>query len=252
MIHAIQNDEEKKRLDLALVSRGLVSSRARGELLVREGNVSVDGVVVKNKSFSVGEKSVIKLLKKDLEWVSRGALKLEHALERWKIDTKGKTVLDIGASTGGFTEVLLARGAKKVYALDVGHGQLARKLRDDPRVINMEGIHVNDVTPADFEKPVDMIVVDVSFISLEKILPKARELLRPGGTLVLLIKPQFEVGKKHVGKGIVSDPKLHSGVAMRIEGVVNKLGLSVEGVIASPILGGSGNKEFLLYARLPV
>lgn len=241
--------EKKTRLDSTLVERGLVSSRARGEALITEGSVVVNGKVVKSKSFLVETADTIALLKEDLKWVSRGALKLEHALNRWKIDPKGKIILDVGAGTGGFTEVLLSRGAKKVFALDVGHGQLAEKLRSHPKVVNMEGVHVNDLTLSDLKKPVDMIVVDVSFISLEKILPKAKELLREGGVLVLLIKPQFEVGKEHIGKGIVSDLKLHSHVAMRIEAATAKLGFSVEGVIASPILGGSGNKEFLLHAR---
>ena len=241
---------KKSRLDVALVTRKLVSSRARGETLITGGNVTVNGAVVKNKSFSVEADYTVVLTKKDLAWVSRGALKLEHALDRFAIDPKGKTVLDIGAGTGGFTEVLLSRGAKKVFALDVGHGQLAAKLGAHAKVVNMEGTHVNDIALSRLGKPVDMIVVDVSFISLEKVLPKAKELLKKDGILILLIKPQFEVGKEQIGRGIVSDPKLHSDVAMRIEATVAKLGFTVFGVIASPILGGSGNKEFLLYARL--
>ncbi len=238
------------RLDSALVSRGLVSSRARGEALIKEGGVAVNGKTAKNKSVLVSEDDKIVLVKEDLKWVSRAALKLEHALLRWNIDPKGKTVIDIGASTGGFTEVLLSRGAKRVYALDVGHGQLAPKLCANPRVVNMEGKHINNTTPDDFQKPADMIVIDVSFISLEKVFPKIKELLKKGGALVALIKPQFEVGKAQIKKGIVSDPKLHSAVAMRIEAALVSMGFSVEGVIASPILGGSGNKEFLLHARL--
>ena len=245
-----EEKEKKARLDSVLVLRVLVSSRARGEALINGGNVTVDGRVVKDKSFGVGGEDNVALLKEDLKWVSRGALKLEHALDRWNIDPKGKTVIDIGASTGGFTEVLLSRGAKKVFALDVGHGQLAKKLISDPRVVNMEGTHISDVKLSDFKKLVEMVVIDVSFISLEKVLPKAKELLRDGGVLLALIKPQFEVGKMHIGRGIVSNPKLHSSVAMRIEAVATELGFSVEGVIASPILGGSGNKEFLLYACL--
>lgn len=241
--------ERTTRLDVALVERKLASSRSRGETLIGEGAVAVNGEVAKNKSRSVGEGDVITLRKKEREWVSRGALKLEHALDRWAIDPKGKTVLDIGAGTGGFTEVLLSRGARKIFALDVGHGQLAPKLGAHARVVNMEGTHVNELELSRLGKPVDMVVVDVSFISLEKVLPKVKELLKKDGMLILLIKPQFEVGKKRIGRGVVSDPKLHSEVAMRIEGAVAKLGFSVEGVIASPILGGSGNKEFLLYAQ---
>lgn len=244
-----KKEMDKIRLDIALVKRGLVSSRVRGAALIKEGNVTVNGVAIKDKSFLLKDVDVIMLLKKDIQWVSRGALKLEHALDHWKIDPKGKTIIDVGASTGGFTEVLLSRGAKKAYALDVGHGQLAPKLLESPRVISMEGVHINNVARSDFEEPIDMIVIDVSFISLEKVLPKARELLRKGGELILLIKPQFEVGKAHVGKGIVSNPKLHSNITARIENVVKKLGFFVEGVLESSILGGSGNKEFLLYAR---
>ena len=244
-----KEEAKKVRLDRTLPERGLVSSRARGEVLITEGNVAVDGVVVKNKSFLVGKENMVTLLREDIKWVSRGALKLDHALDRWAIDPKGKIILDVGASTGGFTEVLLSRGAKKIYALDVGHGQLVAKLSTDPRVVDMEGVHISDAKLSDFKKPIDMIVVDVSFISLEKVLPKVKELLRSGGELILLIKPQFEVGKKHIGKGIVSDPKLHSDVAMRIEALAEELGFCVQGVIASQVLGGDGNKEFLLYAQ---
>lgn len=239
----------KIRLDSALVLRGLVSSRARGEVLIKEGSIVVDGVVIKNKSFLVGHEDTPTLLREDLKWVSRGAFKLEHALNRWKIDPKGKVVLDIGAGTGGFTEVLLSRGAKKVFALDVGHKQLAAKLRTHPKVVNMEGVHINNVMLSDFRKPLDIIVIDVSFISLTKVLPKVKTLLREGGTLIALVKPQFEVGKAHIGKGVVSDPKLHSSVVAKIEAFVARLGFVIEGVITSPILGGDGNKEFLLYVH---
>jgi len=237
-----------ERLDRALVARGLVSSRARGEALIRDGGVAVNGAVTTDKSFLVGAADAIILLQEDIPWVSRAALKLTHALDHWHIDPKGKVVLDIGASTGGFTEVLLARGARKVYALDVGHGQLASKLLASPKVVNMEGVHIKNVSVKDFAEPIDMIVVDVSFISLEKVLPKTKELLRTGGTLIALIKPQFEVGRERIKKGIVSDSKLHGAVVERIEACATELGFVVEGTIASPILGGDGNKEFLLYA----
>jgi 23S rRNA (cytidine1920-2'-O)/16S rRNA (cytidine1409-2'-O)-methyltransferase len=249
------SDKEKGksvRLDSTLVLRGLVSSRARGAALIAGGHVAVGKAVVDDKSFLVSETDTVSLLKADLEWVSRAALKLTHALDHWHIDPGGKVALDIGASTGGFTEVLLSRGAKKVYALDVGHGQLAEKLVNDPRVESMEGMHIKDVSPAQFSEPVALIVIDVSFISLEKVLPKAKELLEKNGTLVALIKPQFEVGKAHIKKGIVSDPKLHARVVKHVETVATALGFVVEGVIASPIKGGDGNKEFLMYARLVV
>src|SRR3989338_868952 len=236
------------RLDKALVDRGLVPSRTRAVALIEEGGVRVGKEVVTEKDFLVSEKDLVALLKHDLRWVSRAGLKLEQALEHWHIDPKGKVALDIGASTGGFTDVLLARGAKKIYALDVGRGQLAPKLQANKKVVNMEGVHIKDARREDFKGPLDMIVVDVSFISLEKVIPAIKELLKEAGMLIALIKPQFEVGKKDVKKGIVTDPKLHSQVAMRIEGFVALAGFDVEGVIASPILGGSGNKEFLLYA----
>lgn len=236
------------RLDKSLVDRGLVASRTRAVALIEEGGVRVGKEVVLEKDFLVREKDSIELAKHDLRFVSRAGLKLEHALEHWHIDPKGKIALDIGASTGGFSDVLLQKGAKKIYALDVGHGQLALKLKENKKVVNMEGVHIKDARVEDFKGPLDMIVVDVSFISLEKVIPKIKDLLKEGGILVALIKPQFEVGKKDVKKGIVTDPKLHSQVAMRIEGLIAEAGLEVEGVIASPILGGDGNKEFLLYA----
>lgn len=247
----VSTARKSERLDRALVSRGLVSSRTRATALIKEGGVRVDGVVIKEPDFSVETTMELALKSQELAWVSRGALKLLHALDRFKIDPKGKIAIDVGASTGGFTEALLSRGAKRVYALDVGRGQLAKKLSEDPRVINMEGTHINKIAVSDFSTRADMIVVDVSFISLEKVLPKVKELLRVGGVLVALIKPQFEVGKQLIGKGVVQDPKLHSMVAMRLEGLATELGFSVEGVIASPILGGNGNKEFLLYGMLP-
>lgn len=245
-----KTESKTVRLDKALVDRGLVASRTRAVALIEEGGVRVGKDVVTEKNFLVKGRDVIALLKHDLRWVSRAGLKLEHALDHWHIDPKGKVALDIGASTGGFTEVLLSKGAKKVYALDVGRGQLALKLINDKRVVNMESTHIKNVNPVDFKIRPAVIVVDVSFISLEKVIPKIKEILAPLGVLIALIKPQFEVGKKDTKKGIVSDPKLHSQVAMRVEGLVSESGFDVEGVIASPILGGDGNKEFLLYARL--
>lgn len=246
------HDEDGIRLDKALVDRGLVPSRARAQSLIRSRGVKVNGKIVSEKDFVTDEEADIVLVIEDLRWVSRGGLKLAHALQFWHIDVKNKIALDIGASTGGFTDVLLNLGAKKVYALDVGRGQLAPKLLTDPRVINMEGVHINDVAKPLFKEKLDLIVVDVSFISLEKILPKVKELIKKKGTLVALIKPQFEVGKESVGKGIVTDPKLHAKVANRIEAVVHELGFHVEGVVASPILGGDGNREFLLYAHIGI
>ncbi len=244
--------QEKVRLDKALVLRKLVSSRTRATTLIKDRKITLNNSVVSSPDFLISPSDTVLMLGEDIPWVSRAGLKLAHALDYWHIDPKGKVVLDIGASTGGFTEVLLSHGAKKVYALDVGHGQLAEKLRGDPRVVNMEGVHINNVVPTNFAEPIEMIVVDVSFISLEKVLPKIKELLKKDGILIALIKPQFEVGKERIGKGIVSDPKLHASVITRIEHFVTKLGFTVREVISSPILGGDGNKEFLLYAQLAV
>ncbi len=243
--------ENELRLDKALVSNKLVPSRARAQALIKEGKVSVNGKIITKSDHEVFEADEIKLISADIEWVSRAGLKLAHVFSRFEINVKGKIVLDIGASAGGFTDVVLTNGAKKVYALDVGHGQLDPKIKNDKRVVNMEGVHIKDVTKNDFTEKIDMIVVDVSFISLEKVLPKIKELLRKDGYLIALIKPQFEVGKDKIGKGIVTDPKLHASVAMRIESYTAELGFLILGVLASPILGGDGNKEFLLYAQLP-
>jgi len=243
------HDEDGIRLDKALVDRGLVPSRARAQSLIRAKGVRVAGKIVTDKDHIVEEDTPIVLVVEDLRWVSRSGLKLEHAIKFWQIKVTRMVVLDVGASTGGFTDVLLDFGAKKVYAVDVGHDQLSPKLRSNARVVSMEGHHINKVEKSQFKEKIDIAVVDVSFISLEKILPKIVELLRKEGKLVLLIKPQFEVGKSEVGKGVITDPKLHAKVANRIESVVHDLGFHVEGVVASPILGGDGNREFLLYAH---
>lgn len=237
------------RLDKELVARGLVESRARAQMLITEGSVLVNGISVTKSGALVAAADRITLSNEDVSWVSRAGAKLERALDHWHIDPNGKTILDIGASTGGFTDVLLSRGAKKVYALDVGHGQLATKLRHDARVVNMEGTHISNVSQKDFPDQIEMIVVDVSFISLEKILPKVKELLG-NGVLIALIKPQFEVGRERINKGIVKDPELHEEVLSRIKSEATYLGFVVEGMIESPILGGDGNKEFLICAHL--
>jgi len=243
-------DEDGIRLDKALVDRGLVQSRARAQSLIRSKGVRVDGVIITDKDHIIDEYTKVVLATEDLRWVSRAGLKLEHALQFWHIEVNGKVVIDVGASTGGFTDVLLNAGVKKVFALDVGHGQLAPKIRDNKKVINMEGVHIKDVTRATFKERVDVVVIDVSFISIEKVLPFVLPLLKKDGAIIALIKPQFEVGKADIGKGIVTDPILHAKVAGRIETVIADLGFHVAGVVASPILGGDGNKEFLLYAYL--
>jgi 23S rRNA (cytidine1920-2'-O)/16S rRNA (cytidine1409-2'-O)-methyltransferase len=233
------------RLDKALVLRVLVPSRARAQALIKEGKVSVNEKIITEPDHNVRETDTLILLGEDIRWVSRGGLKLEHALAHWNINVEGKVALDIGASTGGFTDVLLSSGAKKVYALDVGHGQLAEKLVNDPRVVNMEGVHIKDVSASDFHEPLEVIVTDVSFISLVHVLPKIRELLAPSGEVILLVKPQFEVGKDFIKKGVVKDPVLHEHVLTEMALRAKGLGFTVSEPILSPILGGDGNKEFL-------
>jgi 23S rRNA (cytidine1920-2'-O)/16S rRNA (cytidine1409-2'-O)-methyltransferase len=241
--------ETDLRLDKALVLRGLAPSRARAQVLIKEEKVSVNGKISRESDRTIHETDMILLLGDDIPWVSRGGLKLAHALAHFNIDPQGKVALDIGASTGGFTDVLLSLGAKKVYALDVGHGQLAEKLQNDPRVINMEGMHIKDISVTNFAEHIELIVVDVSFISLAHVLPKIKELLTEGGEAVLLVKPQFEVGKDFIKKGIVKDPALHQHVLTEIALRAKGLGFSVSLPILSPILGGDGNKEFLLRIR---
>jgi 23S rRNA (cytidine1920-2'-O)/16S rRNA (cytidine1409-2'-O)-methyltransferase len=182
--------------------------------------------------------------------VSRGGIKLAHALEQFQIDVAGMVALDIGASTGGFTDVLLTKGARRVYAVDVGHGQFAWKLRQDPRVTVLERVNARHLTASDIPEPPDLVVCDASFIGLETVLPAALALLKPQARLVALIKPQFEVGPAQVGKrGVVRDPELHRAVCARIARWLEGLGWTVEGIAESPITGPEGNVEFLIYAR---
>lgn len=186
----------------------------------------------------------------DHPWVSRGGLKLAHALDTFAIDPTGLIVLDVGASTGGFTDVALARGAMRVYAVDVGHGQLAWKLRNDPRVVVLEKTNARHLTSQEVPEPVDLVVCDASFIGLETVLPAPLALARPEARLVALIKPQFEVGKGRVGKGgVVREPALHQEVCERITAWLPRQGWTVTGIAESPILGPEGNKEFLIAAR---
>ncbi len=243
------SESKKERLDKALVLSKCVASRARAQALIVDGKVAVNGKVQMDSDFSVIATDELTLLSGDIPWVSRAALKLEHALDTWKVNPEGRIVLDIGASTGGFTQVLLARGAKKVYALDVGHDQLADVVKNDPRVVEMEGVHIKDVVKENFMEPIELIVVDVSFISLAKVLPKIKELLAPEGEAIVLVKPQFEVGKEFVKKGIVKNPALHAHVLTEITTRARGLGFEVSLPIDSPILGGDGNKEFLLLLK---
>ena len=239
----------KKRLDTVLVERGLAETRAKARAVIMAGDVYVDGVKTDKAGALVKEGSEVAVRDTSLKYVSRGGLKLEAALKEFGIDPAGKTAVDIGASTGGFTDCLLKSGAEKVYAIDVGYGQLDWKLRQDPRVMVREKLNARYIKPEDIGEPADIVVIDVSFISLTMIIPPALALLKPGGVLIALIKPQFEVGKGEVGKGgIVRDESKHREVVDKITEFVKSLGVGVLGVIPSPIEGAEGNKEFLIAA----
>jgi 23S rRNA (cytidine1920-2'-O)/16S rRNA (cytidine1409-2'-O)-methyltransferase len=241
----------KRRLDQLLVERGLFESRARAQAAIMAGLVFVAGRKADKPGVPVAADAVVEVKGKEHPYVSRGGMKLAAALDRFGIDPAGRTCLDVGASTGGFTEVLLRRGAAKVYAVDVGHGQLAWSLRNDPRVVVLERTNARHLTRAEVPEPIDLIVCDASFIGLETVLPAPLALAAPGAHVVALIKPQFEVGPANVGKGgIVRDPVLHDRVCARIAAwLAAQSGWSVLGVVPSPIEGADGNREFLIAAH---
>ena len=242
---------KKKRLDLTLFERGFTESRNKAQSIIMAGLVYINGVKIDKPGTLVDTNSGIEIKSNKSEFVSRGGLKLKEALNHFKIDVNGLICLDIGASTGGFTDCLLKRGAKKIYAFDVGHGQLDWNIRNHDKVVVREKINCRYITKDDLGEPVDLITVDVSFISLSLILKPAVELLKSGGKIIALIKPQFEVGKGEVGKGgIVKDSKLHKRVVENISLVMEQLSLNIVGVIESPIYGTDGNKEFLMFAHL--
>jgi len=239
------------RLDQTLVERGLCDSREKAKRAIMAGTVRVNGQVARKSSDTVKPADTVTLDEAE-KFVSRGGRKLEHALEHFEIQVDGLTAIDLGASTGGFTDCLLQRGATKVFAVDVGHGQLAWKLRKDPRVVVMEKHNARELTPAKFPAPFalsDLIVADCSFISLRKILPPAVALLRDSGKVVALVKPQFEAGKAEAdkGAGVITDPAVHRRVLDELEQFVRALpGVVWRGVTESPLLGPAGNKEFLV------
>ena len=241
----------KTRVDQLLVDRGLVETRSRAQALVMAGLVFSGDRRIDKPGTALPEDCRLELKGQDHPWVSRGGLKLVKALEAFAIDPTGWVAVDVGASTGGFTDVLLTKGAAKVYAVDVGHGQLAWKLRSDQRVVVLERTNARHLTAEHIPEPVDMVVCDASFIGLETVLPAAMALVRPGALLAALIKPQFEVGKGRVGKGgVVREPELHDEVCERIRSwLASRPGWSVLGLTESPILGPEGNKEFLIVGR---
>lgn len=236
------------RLDQVLVERALCDSRERAQRLILAGAVRLNGQTARKPSDRVKPGDEITVAAPE-KFVSRGGHKLEHALEHFQLDVTGLTALDLGASTGGFTDCLLQRGAKKIFAVDVGRGQLAWKLRCDPRVVVMEKTNARYLKPENFPAPADLVVVDCSFISLKKILPPAGPLLKADGKIVALIKPQFEAGKKEAdrGRGVITDPAVHERVLAELkEFVTAQAGLCWRGVVESPLLGPAGNKEFLM------
>ena len=240
----------KKRLDMILVERGLAASRERARALILAGNVVVDDHRIDKAGQQVDAQADIRLKSGDIPFVSRGGLKLAGALAAFDLQVNGCIALDVGASTGGFTDCLLQHGAARVYAVDVGYGQLAWSLREDPRVINLERCNIRHLQRDDLADVPGLAVIDASFISLAKVLPNTLQLLAPQAEVVALIKPQFEVGKGQVGKGgIVKDTELHDQVVERIRSLAHELGCRVHGVIESPVLGSKGNREFLIHLQ---
>jgi 23S rRNA (cytidine1920-2'-O)/16S rRNA (cytidine1409-2'-O)-methyltransferase len=239
---------ERRRADRLLVERGLFESRAKAQAAIAAGLVTANGARVAKASDEIAADAVVQA-RPEHPWVSRGGVKLAAALEHFRVDPKGMVCLDVGASTGGFTQVLLERGARRVYAVDVGHGQLHASLRVRPEIVSLEETDIRALSPALLPEPPDLVVVDVSFISLKLVLPPALALARPPAQLIALIKPQFEAGRAHQKKGVVRDPQVHQAVCEDISAFVAGLGLNVLGIIPSPVTGGNGNREFLLGAR---
>jgi 23S rRNA (cytidine1920-2'-O)/16S rRNA (cytidine1409-2'-O)-methyltransferase len=242
--------ETKERLDKLVLDRGLAPSRERAKALIMAGQVVVDDHLADKAGLMVPVTAEIRLKGEPLPYVSRGGLKLAHGLDQFQINVEGLSAMDVGASTGGFTDCLLQRGATRVIAVDVGYGQLAWKLREDPRVLNLEKTNIRYLEPETLPEIPELAVIDASFISLDKVLPQTLRLIREEGTVVALIKPQFEVGRGQVGKGgVVKDEKKHAEVVANVSALAESLGLQVLGVCESPILGPKGNKEFLIHLR---
>jgi 23S rRNA (cytidine1920-2'-O)/16S rRNA (cytidine1409-2'-O)-methyltransferase len=239
----------KVRADLLLVARGLAESRAKAQAAIAAGGVTADGRVVAKASEALDDACDLQAQPAH-PYVGRGALKLVHALELWPVTVEARVVLDVGASTGGFTEVCLARGAARVYAVDVGRGQLHPRLAADPRVVALEGVDARSLTAALIPEPPGLVVCDASFIGLAKVLPAALDLAAPEADLIALVKPQFEVGPDHVGKGgLVRDSKARAQALADVAGFLTASGWGVLASADSPIQGGDGNSEYLLHAR---
>jgi 23S rRNA (cytidine1920-2'-O)/16S rRNA (cytidine1409-2'-O)-methyltransferase len=240
---------DKERLDTVLVARGLVESRQKARAVILAGSVRVDGTRVDKAGALVARDAEISVAAPS-PFVGRGGTKLAGALDEFGVDVRGMVMLDVGASTGGFTDCLLSAGAARVYAVDVGYGQLDWRLRTDERVVVMERTNIRNARPGDFPGPIDGAVIDVSFISLALVLPVVHEIVRDGAIVIALIKPQFEVGKGEVGKGgVVRDPTKHREVVERVAATARKIGFAVAGRAPSPLTGPKGNKEFFIYLK---
>jgi len=240
----VRSDE--KRLDAAVVERRLADTRARAQALILGGGVTVDGITVTRPATPVRQDARVELVVQPLAYASRGALKLKHALEQFQVEVADMVAMDVGASTGGFTDVLLEAGAARVYAIDVGYGQLAWRLRNDQRVVVMERTNIRNVES--LPEPVDLAVIDVSFISLQLVFPRVQALVRTSGDVIALVKPQFEAGRERVGrKGVVRDPEIRRQVLDRVLTFAIDTGWTVRGVDRSPVRGPAGNVEFLAH-----
>jgi 23S rRNA (cytidine1920-2'-O)/16S rRNA (cytidine1409-2'-O)-methyltransferase len=238
------------RLDIVLVELGLAPSRERARALILAAQVTVDGRVVSKAGAPIAADARVALTAPDHPFVGRGGIKLAHALDAFNVAPAGRRALDIGASIGGFTDVLLQRGAASVVALDVGHGQLDWKLRNDPRVLVREGVNARTLTATDVPHPVDLVTIDVAFISLRHIFPALPPFLVPHADVVALVKPQFEAGRDEVGRGgVVTDPAIHGAAVARVTEEAAAAGLSRAAMTPSPITGASGNREFFLHLR---
>ena len=243
------SSSKKVRLDKCLFDRGLVDSREKAKALILSGNVLVNGLMVDKAGASVSSDDALSI-KNKMPYVSRGGLKLEQAVKEFSLDLKDKTAMDVGASTGGFTDCMFQNGAKKVYAVDVGYGQFDWKLRNDERVVLFEKTNIRHLEKASVPDPIDIVTIDVSFISLLKVLPNILNFLAPSAEIIALIKPQFEAGRQEVGRGgVVKDENVRLAVIENVKAGAIALGLEVIGVTTSPITGPKGNVEYLIYLK---
>lgn len=240
----------EERLDKILVNRGLISTRVRAEKMIEEVGVKVDGKLINKPGKKITQTAVIELIEEELPWVSHGALKLLKAIETWDIPIAGKTAIDLGASTGGFTEVLLSKDISKVYCVDLGTNQLHERIKSNPKVIDLQETHARELTLRHIPEQVGILVIDVSSISLEKIFPFLHPFIAMGGDIIALVKPQFEAGRENISKkGIVKNQKLYPELLEQVKTYALRSNFTVQESIESPLLGGDGNREFLMWLK---